>query len=63
MSESVGVEGYRPMETSFLSNADDNTAISGQPHALTNDRARVGTSSDGCKCIFRRLLIRCGLRD
>lgn len=33
------------MKTSFLSSTDDNMAISGQPHALTNDRARVGTSS------------------
>lgn len=41
----MGVEGYRPMETSFLSSMDDNMAISGQPHALTNDRMRVGTSS------------------
>lgn len=48
MSESivhVGVKGYRPMETSFLSGTDDNMTISGQPHALTNDRTRVSTSS------------------
>lgn len=41
----MGVEGYRPMETSFLSNTDDNMVISGQSHALTNDRTCVGTSS------------------
>jgi len=32
------------MEMSFLSSTNDNMAISGQPHALTNDRIRVGTS-------------------
>ncbi|KAG5325040.1 SHRM2 protein, partial [Pseudoatta argentina] len=38
-------KGTGLMEMSFLSSTNDNMAISGQPHALTNDRIRVGTSS------------------
>ncbi|KAG5308140.1 SHRM2 protein, partial [Acromyrmex insinuator] len=47
MSESIVWvwKGTGLMEMSFLSSANDNMAISGQPHALTNDRIRVGTSS------------------